>query len=269
MTSPTDVVARIERSWAEDHAAFVRSLVHLDPTWGGETFPLAGGQVALSGRGLYVNVAQACGISPDLSMDDVDRLEARCAAVRVVPAIELTVASSAETRALVARRGYRLTRETTALAFDLADRASGSDVRGFSMAPVEANEDLLRWQRAAAVGWGHDTPSRRRASDAFAAAVFATTGQTLFLGLDADGAVVGCASVQMRGDLATLGGMSTLPDHRRRGVQSALVQLRLDVAQNSGATLATSTTEPGSASERNLLRLGFRRSHVKQTFELR
>lgn len=263
---PTPTVAQIEQVWAEDNAAFARSLRTLDPSWGTETFPLAGGQVVLCGAGLYVNVALACGVTADLDASDLVHLEARSSVVGVPAAVELTPASSASTWRVVEARGYRSVDETSAMCREIGDVTL--DDPEFAIRVVDTADDLVAWQTATAAGWGHDTDDRRRASDAFAAAVFATDGQTLFLGIDGTGAVVGCASVQLRGDIATFGGMSTLPQHRRRGVQTALVHQRMRFVRSAGARWVVSTTAPDSASERNLLRLGFVPTHVKDTFEL-
>lgn len=51
--------------------------------------------------------------------------------------------------------------------------------------------------------------------------------------------------------------MSTLPEERRRGVQRSLVRARLLASFEAGCDLAATSTEPGSGSERNLIRLGF------------
>ena len=57
--------------------------------------------------------------------------------------------------------------------------------------------------------------------------------------------------------LAQLSGASTLPAHRRRGVQSALLRARLLDAADSGCDLAVVTTEPASKSQQNVQRAGF------------
>ena len=67
-------------------------------------------------------------------------------------------------------------------------------------------------------------------------------------------------------DVATLGGMSTIPAERGRGVQAALILHRLGLAKQAGCTIATSTTVVGGASERNVQRFGFEPNHVKQTW---
>ena len=68
------------------------------------------------------------------------------------------------------------------------------------------------------------------------------------------------------GRIATLGGMSTLPGERRRGVEAALIVHRLRKAAELGCEIATSSTEPDSNSERNLVRLGFERRFLVETY---
>jgi GNAT superfamily N-acetyltransferase len=62
-----------------------------------------------------------------------------------------------------------------------------------------------------------------------------------------------------------LGGASTRPAFRKRGIQTALLFARLAAAQELGCDLAISLTEPGSASQRNLERLGFGLAYTKVT----
>jgi ribosomal protein S18 acetylase RimI-like enzyme len=57
--------------------------------------------------------------------------------------------------------------------------------------------------------------------------------------------------------LAQLSGAATLPAHRRRGVQSALLRARLVDAAAAGCDLAVVTTDPGSKSQENVQRAGF------------
>ena len=57
--------------------------------------------------------------------------------------------------------------------------------------------------------------------------------------------------------VAQLCGAATLPAHRRRGVQSALLDARLAIAGQSGCDVAVVTTQPGSKSQENVQRRGF------------
>lgn len=81
-----------------------------------------------------------------------------------------------------------------------------------------------------------------------------------------DGRAAGAASLALDGEIAALFGGSTVPAMRRRGVQGALLQSRLQWARDAGARWATISTRPGTASGRNVERVGFRVAYLKGTF---
>ena len=69
--------------------------------------------------------------------------------------------------------------------------------------------------------------------------------------------VAGGASLRVHYGIAQLAGAATLPAHRRRGVQTALLRSRLVLAAQGGCDLAVVTTQPGSVSQANVMREGF------------
>jgi len=72
-----------------------------------------------------------------------------------------------------------------------------------------------------------------------------------------DGKPAAAASLTLGLGVAALGGDATLPEFRGRGLQTALLQRRLlDASQE--ADVATMGALPGSSSQRNAERLGFR-----------
>jgi GNAT superfamily N-acetyltransferase len=72
-----------------------------------------------------------------------------------------------------------------------------------------------------------------------------------------EGAVAGGASLRLDEGIAQLCGAATLPDHRRHGVQTALLRYRLLEASRRGCDIAIVTTQPGSKSQQNVQRFGF------------
>ncbi len=72
-----------------------------------------------------------------------------------------------------------------------------------------------------------------------------------------DGAVAGGASLRVCDGVAQLCGAATMPAHRRRGVQTALLAARLADAARQGCDIAVVTTQPGSKSQQNVQRQGF------------
>jgi GNAT superfamily N-acetyltransferase len=63
--------------------------------------------------------------------------------------------------------------------------------------------------------------------------------------------------------VALLGGASTRPAHRRKGAQLALLGARLAAARRHGCDLAMMAARPGSASQRNAERHGFRIAYTR------
>ena len=78
-----------------------------------------------------------------------------------------------------------------------------------------------------------------------------------------DGVVAGGASLRLGDGVALLCGAATLPEHRRRGVQRALLHERLRAAATRGCDIAVVTTQPASKSQANVERIGFALLYVR------
>ncbi len=259
------------RTWSLDAAAFALVLAERDPSWRSEVHEIAGGRLVLCGAGLYVNRLIGAGIEAPLTDDDVDAVVGRSQAVGVGAAVEVTPLTHPASLAVLGARGFAHdpASDVTASARRLpgAAIAAPADVE---VRPVTTLDDLALWQETSARGWGHDGDAARRSADAFARVAFVVDGDAMVIAFDtADGEPVGCASTTIRDGVATVGGMSTVPAQRRRGVQAALLAFRLRIACERGCTLAASTTATGGASERNLARHGFISRFVVQTYRLR
>jgi len=72
------------------------------------------------------------------------------------------------------------------------------------------------------------------------------------------GEPAGSASMRIDGGIAAMCGASTVPALRRRGVQQALLLKRVDDARAAGCDVAVVTTAPGTQSQANAERRGFR-----------
>lgn len=81
--------------------------------------------------------------------------------------------------------------------------------------------------------------------------------------IDGNAAGGGTLSVFRQQRLAGLFGAATLPEYRRRGVQTAMTYARLRMAADAGCDLAVVMTTPGSGSQRNAERQGFHVAYTK------
>lgn len=265
MDDPT-LVARLERVCALDSVALAHVLSGQDESWGTEVLAMAGGYLVLSGPGLYVNRGRGVGIDPPLRDADLALVESRSAAVGVPAAIEVSPVTHPESLAVLEGRGYVHVpgSDVSVLARALDDPPDPPPPSGIEVDPAPSVEE---WQEVSALGWGHTTAPARRAADAFARAAHDVDGEQLVIAYDArHGRPLGCASVRVRDGVATLGGMSTIPEERGRGVQGALILHRLDLARTAGCELAVTEAVVGGASERNVQRYGFGLLYVRRTF---
>jgi len=68
--------------------------------------------------------------------------------------------------------------------------------------------------------------------------------------------------------VALFGGSATVPELRRRGLQSALLRERMRYAFAQGCDLAMMAALPGSNSQRNAERAGFRIAYTRTKWQL-
>jgi GNAT superfamily N-acetyltransferase len=78
-----------------------------------------------------------------------------------------------------------------------------------------------------------------------------------------DGKPIATGALTIAGDVALLAGASTVPSARRQGAQNALLEDRLRYAATQGCTIAMMVTLPGSGSQRNSERNGFRIAYTR------
>ena len=261
-----DAARRNERLASADMAAFARALAQLAPELGSVTFPFADGHAVLCGRGMYVNHVLGAGFDTLPDDAEFDRFEAAAAALGRPARLEVHEHTIPELAGRLAARGYVEDADdrTAGLALELGSAPETPTTLPLDVRIVESDTDLARWQEATAAGWGHHTPERRLASDRFCAAAHATQTPGLLLAHSPDdGRIVGCASLSIGDSVAQLGGMSTMPAERGRGVQQALVRHRLDLARAAGCELAVTHADVDGGSIRNLRRLGFVTTHTK------
>jgi GNAT superfamily N-acetyltransferase len=83
-----------------------------------------------------------------------------------------------------------------------------------------------------------------------------------------DGQPAGTGMLVIDEGAAMLNGDATLPAFRNKGVQTALLRTRLQLAVEAGCDLAVIEASPGGTSERNQQRAGFRVAYTRVTMGL-
>jgi len=258
---------RLEGALVADVAAFVAGMAAGDPGGGAARRAVADGWAAFTGHGLFANRVEGVGLAGDHpgGPDDglLDAVEHHYAALGLPAEYELCpLADAAWWRALGAR-GYRLAsfRNVYVRALDDLTPAVAA-LPGPEVATEVVDEaSFPAWSAVLLDGFGYE-PGPERDRVAGWNAMLATRPEFALVLARIDGEPVGAANVAVHGELASLGGTTTLVARRRQGVQRGLLAARLRHARAAGATLAVITADPGGTSARNIERHGFRLAYT-------
>jgi GNAT superfamily N-acetyltransferase len=252
-----ELARRIEGADAANGAAFVAARAQSAPEAAAVAEPLLGGYALFSGVDSPVNQALGVGLAEPVEPAGLERLE-RFFLDRGVPAvIEVCPFVAPAFLALLAERSFRPVEFSNVLARPLgaATPAPPAPIPAPRVEPV-GGESAARWACTvlAAFSEGEEAPP---GMDALFADCTRAVGAVALLA-EVDGAPAGGGMVQIHRDVAILSGHGTLPAFRGRGVQNALFRESLRIARAHGCDLAATMTLPGTGSQRNAERHGFR-----------
>lgn len=173
--------------------------------------------------------------------------------------IELCPLADGETMALLSKRGYRPVQFENVLA-----RPIPAETFQFAPAYPVVHPEREFWARMLGQGFTEmDDPSDEALDTG---RILHQTEGLCAYGVELEGCLSSAAALEIRGDIATFSADATLPNARGRGAQTALIQHRLLDAQKQACQIAVAMTAPGSVSQQNYERHGFRVMYTKTTF---
>jgi GNAT superfamily N-acetyltransferase len=129
-------------------------------------------------------------------------------------------------------------------------------------ADVATPEETDMWADVLTRGWLHEHPEFGDFLRESGAVSAACEGNVRFLAR-LDGRPGAAGALIVHDGVALLGGAATVPEMRRRGLQAALIEARMQYAFDSGCDLLMMVAMPGSDSQRNAERNGFRVAYTR------
>jgi GNAT superfamily N-acetyltransferase len=266
----TSLAARIDLAEARLCAAFAG----IQGRRGHDAFvtPIAGTIAVYGSPNAPYNKLVGLGVAGDLDESALEQIEEEFRRRDAPLQVELSTLADPSVGALLTRRGYVLVNFENVMGFGLngafveeaTRRQTDDQTKGIRVARLEPNEEAL-WIDAMITAFAHadtfdgpashETFSRETLERAYSdqSQIDGSVRYVAYL----DGKLAGGGSVRLEAGLAQLTGAATLPEHRRKGVQSAVVRTRLIDAAREGCDLATVTVQPGSKSMQNAQRAGF------------
>ena len=219
---------------------------------GGQSLPVGGGFAHFRGAGHPLN--QALALVKPISGEDLASVEAFLGDPVV---LELSPSADGGLWPLLAARGYRVHQFQQQLTHDLGKVETPDPA--FEIRPLRSGESDLQ-SRVVGAGFferddwqGFDPPftTPEGVEDCLRYLAFV------------DGEPAGGATLGWNDGVAMLGGDAVLPRFRGRGLQKALIRVRLLAAKEHGCDIATASTLPSTPSQRAYEACGFRVAYPK------
>ena len=221
---------------------------------------VAGGYAVFAGAGSPLTNAVGIGLNGRVSETELGALETffRSRGARV--AIDFCPLADPGLLESLGRRGYRATEFSNVLVKRLAGVEIAFTPRVRRALPDEA--DL--WSYTVGRGFFEQPDVTTEEMDV-GRAIFALPGSMCYLASVETGEPAGGAAAAIHSGLATLFADSTIMGFRRLGLHRELIAARINEAIAQGCDLATASTQPGTASQRNYERMGFEVVYTKVT----
>lgn len=254
-----ELARRIEHAEADLIGAAIEAAIRRGAD--GFAISLAGGVAAYGEPGAPFNKVAGLGFAGVPTAAELDTVEAANAERGAPTVVELSNLADPQILELLAGRGYRVLAFEDVLGRSL-DGTTSAAGQGIEVRPARPAE-LDDWVDVIVEGFAHPDAEGVPSPEEFPRDVieraerdFAEAGVKPYVALRGN-QIAGGGSMRVVSGVAQLTGAATAPAHRRRGVQTALLEARLRDAVAAGADIAVVTTSPGSKSQQNVQRQGF------------
>jgi len=254
---------RLEMTEGHGNAAFVDAQARVDPASGAIWKNIGGTFAMFAGVGSPITQTFGLGIHEPLTVKDLEAIERFFISRGSGVFHETCPLAGVEVFAKLAERGYRPCELSTVLyqPIDASVRIAATTALGVR---TVSSDEVAMYGRVAAQGWS-EHPEVMPYIEGFAKLSIAAA--TCFVA-ELDGRPIATAALFMHDGTALLAGASTVPSGRRQGAQNVLLDARLRHAASHGCDLAMMVAAPGSASQRNAERQGFRIAYTRTKWQL-
>ncbi|MCK9893042.1 GNAT family N-acetyltransferase [Frankia sp. AgB32] len=258
-----DLAARIEQAEVRLIAEASAATRRRRGDAAGFVIPIAGGVASFAEHDSPMNKVAGLGFGGGPNAAELDEVERAFAAHGVGVQIELAHLVDPEIGVFLTERGYRLVSFENVLGCALTGEHREVTPAGVTIR-ASREDEFDAWLDVMADGVAQPDTQGLPSHEEFPRDVLlgamrdlaGASGVRRYSALR-DGVLAGGGSLRISDGVAQFGGAATVPAHRRRGIQSALVAARFVDATAAGCDIAVVTTQPGSRSQQNVQRQGF------------
>ena len=249
---------------AEEYGAlrYTQAVQALHPEWNSTWEEFAGGHIVFVARHSMVGRAHGLGFAGPITAQDIEHIEQFYFSREYDAQVDVCPYAHPSLFESLNQRGFQVAEfnQTLARWIQPEECFSSLSLDGIEIRAVKS-EEAAAWSRMLAhVFLGDHAPQY----ESFFAP-WASGAHPLILAAFADGKMIAGAGglIVPEHKMAGFFGAATLFEYRARGIQAAFTQERLRITQQAGCDLAVTLTMPGTTSQRNAERAGFRTAYTK------
>ncbi len=253
---------RLERAEAKSNADFVEARAQFFPDSGAEWIEVAGAYAMFDGLHSPCTQTFGLGLFEAVSVSELEQIEAFYRERGAPVYHEISPMADVALFTLLSERGYHPIELTSILYRPLSREADlAISHNGQVQVRIIAENEQETWAQTAAQGWS-EHPEFAAQMLEFCRLNAAREGALSFLA-ELAGHPIATGSLLIHDGVALLAGASTIPTARQQGAQLAVLESRLRYAAEQGCELAMMGASPGSTSQRNAERQGFRIAYTR------
>lgn len=259
--SDRNLSQKLEHTEASANAAFVETRAKISPESGAEWIEVAGTYAMFDGIESPLTQTFGLGVFEEITNAELERIEAFFKKHNAPVFHEVSPLVGLDLVALLNERNYQPIELTSVMFQEISAENRVNLNPNIKTRIIEPNEDEL-WARTSAEGWSSEAAELADFMFNFGKISANCQGGFPFLA-ELNGKPISAGMLFIFNDVALLGGASTIPEGRRKGGQSALLDARLKFARERGCTIAMMCALPGSQSQRNAEKNGFRIAYTR------
>lgn len=256
-----ELARRLERTEARGNTGFVEARAKAFPDRGATWIAVAETYAMFDGVGSPVTQTFCLGMFQPVTEEDMDQLEDFFKSRGAQVFHEVCPLADRSAFTLLSERGYKPVEFSNVLYRSITPdlRLHATRNEEVKVRVIEKSEGEL-WARTAFEGWSEFAEVADFVREM--GLVTLRSKASPFLA-ELQGNPIATGTLIIAGDVALLAGASTVPGARRQGAQLALLEERLRYAAAQGCTIAMMVALPGSGSQRNAERHGFRIAYTR------
>jgi hypothetical protein len=260
---------KLERTEARANAGFVESRAQLYPESGAVWIEVAGAYAMFDGVESPCTQTFGLGLFDEAGDSEMEQIEMFFASRGASVFHEVSPMADPALISLLNSRGYQPLELSNVLFQSLEPEVVNSAAPNSQIATrVVTGDEVDVWAATSAGGWATEAEGLSEFMLTFGRIGANSAGAKPFLA-EYEGHAIAAGMLLIYGDVAILAGASTIPEGRNRGAQNALLDARLRYAADHGCAIAIMGALPGSQSQRNAEKNGFRIAYTRTKWQLK